>query len=229
MIKYSLYPSNFNPAGENCHALVQSAATLSLARVIKVMIERRGSATEAGATAVLKDFFDTVVYLLLYGFRVSTPLFSIGLSIQGAFADELDSFDPKRHQLTLVLTPTRKGLSLIQQQAQLQKQSAKTRQPQPLQYINPNNGDNRSLTPGGGGQILGDLLSFDQADPNQGIFLVAADGSSTHVEVVMRNTPRDLIFLVPAGLSAGEYRLEVRAQFGASLRTGRLAQALTVG
>lgn len=84
----------------------------------------------------------------------------------------------------------------------MQKQAPTTRQPRLLQYVNPNNGDgNQTLTPGGGAQLMGEFLSFDPADPDQGIFLTASDQESTRIEVVMRNTP--------SGLGAGEYRLEV--------------------
>jgi hypothetical protein len=126
--------------------------------------------------------------------------------------------------------PTERGLADWElRQAQVQKQTLTTRQPRLLQYINPNNGDgNQTLTPGGGAQLMGEFLSFDPADPDQGIFLTAGDQESIRAEVVMRNTPSDLIFLVPSGLPAGKYRLEVCARFGAELRTGVLKHPLTV-
>lgn len=229
MINYSLHENTFSNDAENYRAIVQSHGTLDLDQTIKEMIARGSAATEAGAAALLKDFFNTAQVLLLYGWRLSTPLFSIGLSIQGTFDDQLDTFDSSRHQIDLVFTPNRQFLRAIQSQAQTQKQKPNRPQPRPLQYINPNNGaDNQTLTPGGGARVLGELLSFDQADPNQGIFLIAEDQSSTRIEVVINNTPSDLIFLVPSDLTAGQYQLEVRAQFGAGLRSGTLKNPLTV-
>lgn len=230
MIKYSLYANNLNPERENYYALIQSNATLDLTRVIEIMIERGCLTNAAGAEAVLNDFFNTVEYLLLYGFRVSTRLVNVGLSIQGTFESAVDSFDPKRHQLKLVVTPNRQFVQSLQEQAKLQKKAASTRQPRLWQYLNPNPGqDNQTLTPGGAAQVTGHLLSFDPGDPAQGIFLLGSDGNSHRVEVVLRNTPGDLIFMIPAGLPAGEYRLEVRALFGATLRRGVLEQVLRVG
>ena len=41
--------------------------------------------------------------------------------------------------------------------------------------------------------------------------------------------PADLMFMVPDGLTAGEYTLEVRAAFASNdIRSGTLAVALTV-
>lgn len=88
---------------------------------------------------------------------------------------------------------------------------------------------NGTLTPGGMGQIVGHRLKFDASDENQGIFFVAADGTATRVTVVGRNMPADLMFMVPDGLTAGEYTLEVRAAFASNdVRSGALAVTLTV-
>ncbi|MCL4304261.1 MAG: DUF4469 domain-containing protein [Anaerolineae bacterium] len=229
MIKYSLHQNTLSQDVENYRAVVHSNGTLDLERVVKTMVERGAVATEADAGAVLKGFFSTLESLLLYGFRVSTPIATFGLSMHGLFENQLDTFDPNRHEIDLVITPTRQACRSIQRQAQVQKQTPNTRQPRLLQYVNPNNGDgNQTLTPGGGAQLMGEFLSFDQNDPDQGIFLTAGDQKSIRIEVIMRNTPSDLIFLVPSGLAAGEYRLEVWARFGTELRTGVLKQPLIV-
>ena len=84
------------------------------------------------------------------------------------------------------------------------------------------------LTPGGMGQLVGHRLKFDPADPNQGIFFVAPAGEA-RVQVVARNKPGELIFMVPA-LPAADYTLEVRATVHSSedVRTGALEATLTV-
>ncbi|MCB0172699.1 MAG: DUF4469 domain-containing protein [Anaerolineae bacterium] len=42
------------------------------------------------------------------------------------------------------------------------------------------------------------------------------------------NTSKELIFLVPADLPSGAYRLEVRARFGKHRRSGQLRDVLMV-
>ena len=72
-------------------------------------------------------------------------------------------------------------------------------------------------------------LKFEAADPQQGLFFLGTDGSTTRVAVVAKNTPRELIYLVPAELVAGQYRLELRAVFDQNdLRSNLLGATLTV-
>ena len=50
------------------------------------------------------------------------------------------------------------------------------------------------------------------------------------MDVVGRNKPGELMFIVPAGLASGDYTLEVRATIHGSedVRTGALGATLTV-
>jgi hypothetical protein len=97
-----------------------------------------------------------------------------------------------------------------------------------LDYTDLNSGElNRRITPGGMGQLTGYRLRFDPADPEQGIFFI--NGSATRVSVTGKNNPSELVFLVPAGLTPGDYRLELRSTMGnGALHTGVLAETLTV-
>ena len=47
--------------------------------------------------------------------------------------------------------------------------------------------------------------------------------------MILRNTNRELSFLVPAGLHPGSYMVEVRVRYGSErIRSGRLEQILAV-
>jgi len=83
------------------------------------------------------------------------------------------------------------------------------------------------VTPGGMGRLTGYRLKFDPTDPNQGIFFI--NGSTTQVDVVGKNNPSELMFLVPANLQPGAYSLEIRSAIGNSaVHTGLLADVLGV-
>jgi hypothetical protein len=75
-----------------------------------------------------------------------------------------------------------------------------------LEYIDINTGERNSvLTPGGMGQVAGHRLKFGPADPEQGVFFMAPDGSSSaRVSLVGKNMPGELMFLVPDTLAAGD-------------------------
>ena len=102
--------------------------------------------------------------------------------------------------------------------------------PHPLEYIDLNSGATNSvLTPGGLGLLLGYRLRFEVSDPAQGIVFLDPEGGETGVQVVATNTPRELVFLVPA-LASGTYKLEVRAGFcdDKDVRCGALSPKLAV-
>ncbi|MCB9109117.1 MAG: DUF4469 domain-containing protein [Anaerolineales bacterium] len=54
------------------------------------------------------------------------------------------------------------------------------------------------------------------------------DQAPFRIEYVATNTSKELIFLVPADLPPGAYRVEVRARFGKHLRSGQLRDVLMV-
>ncbi|MFN8455844.1 MAG: DNA-binding domain-containing protein [Anaerolineae bacterium] len=229
-ISYSLHRNRLTNGANQYRAMVQSSGTITWEEVIKRMVARGSTTTEADAYAALKDFFTIVEGLLLDGFRVSTPLVNFGVSVKGNFDGQTDGFNASRHWVEAVTNPGPQLRRTISNQAQVQKQLANEVRPRLLEYTDLNSGERDGrLTPGGMGQVAGDRLKFDPADMTQGIFFVAADGSETRVEVVGKNTGGALMFLIPASLTSGDYSLEVRSSlnFG-ELRTGSLNATLTV-
>jgi hypothetical protein len=182
------------------------------------------------ALTMLQNYFVAVESFLLEGYRVVTPAANYGTSIRGNFDSKTDSFDPNRHRVEAIVSPGAHLRRAIRERAYAQKKPASQMWPEPLEYIDWNSGwRNNLLTPRGMGQLVGQHLKFDPTQPDQGIFFVAADGSTTQVEVVSKNTGTELMFLIPVNLTPGEYTLEVRSNLGQSpLRTGRLEASLIV-
>jgi hypothetical protein len=73
---------------------------------------------------------------------------------------------------------------------------------------------NGTLTKGNLAHLRGTNLKYDPTDPDQGLFFVKTTGSSAPVRVerVKKNTPSEQLFAVPATITAGGYRLEVRSK-----------------
>jgi hypothetical protein len=82
---------------------------------------------------------------------------------------------------------------------------------------------------GDGALLTGYRLRYDPADPDQGIFLLAADGTATRVERFIKLMPGAVSLITPA-LPAGTYTLEVRANVSGNgdIRSGQLKVPLTV-
>jgi hypothetical protein len=184
--------------------------------------------TRADVLAVLDNFFTTIEGLLLLGFNVTTPGANYRVGIKGGFDGQTDSFTPGRNSVEASINPSAR-LRRAMQRAQVQKQESSERLPRPLNYTDLNTGElNNRMTPGGIGRLTGYRLKFDPADANQGIFFI--NGSTTQVDVVGKNDPSELMFLVPASLTSGNYSLEIRSAIGntAVLHTGLLADVLRV-
>ena len=122
---------------------------------------------------------------------------------------QADGYDPSRHQIAPKVTAGKRYRKAIKEQAQAAKQEAV--KPKPLEYTDINTGERNSvLSPGGMGQVIGHRLKFDPADPEQGFFFMAPDGSSSaRVDVVGKNKPGELS---APGLS--EFGVEALAEFG---------------
>jgi hypothetical protein len=210
--------------------MVHYIGTADLDRVVDRMMERGSGVTRQDALASLSLYHSTVETMVLEGYRVITPLATFGASIKGRFDHTEDTFTGARHKVEASVSPGTGLRRAIQEKAQLEQQEANSPQPRPEAFFDPISGErNGQINPGRVGQVSGRRLKFDAADPNQGIFFVAADGSATRAEVVVMNTPRKVIFEVPAGLTPGDYTLEVRATMGTALvRSGRLVDTLTV-
>lgn len=229
-ISYSLHKNHLTNVPNQYRALVQSNGTITLEDIIKRMVIRGSTTTESDAYAVLMDFFTIIEGCLLDGLRVNTPLVNCGVSVKGNFDGQTDTFTSSRHWVEMTTSPGPQVRRVIQNRAQVQKQLASDVRPRLLQYLDLNSGERDGrLTPGGMGQIVGDKLKFDPADPTQGIFFTASDRSLNRVEIVGRNTSVDLMFLVPTNLLPGDYTLEIRSTLNSgSLRTGSLNVSLTV-
>jgi hypothetical protein len=180
----------------------------------------------------------TIERLILDGWRVVTPSANHGVTIKGTFKRLTDPLDGSQHRIEATSTP---GVALrraIPKKAQVQRiKAGALPAPAPFELTNWNNGDgNDILTPGGLHTLNGDLLKYDRADPEQGIFVVPVNGGgllnpeeAVRVEIVNRNTAKEISFLAPAELSPGEYSLEVRSKLGQStLRTGKYIKNVTV-
>ncbi len=218
------------PLGYNT-ALVQSTGTAELEDVIKHIIQQGSTVTRPDIVSVLEDFFTAIESMVLEGMNVNTPSANYGASIKGIFDGQADGYDPSRHQIAPKVTAGKRYRKAIKEQAQAAKQEAVKPKPNPLEYTDINSGERNSvLSPGGMGQVIGHRLKFDPADPEQSVFFMAPDGSSsTRVDVVGKNKPGELMFMVPDSLSPGDYMLVVRAGFGEDdVRIGALETTLTV-
>jgi len=229
-ITYVLHENHLTSDPNDYMAMVQPNGTAEMEAVIQRMIEQGSTVTRADIFSVLEDYHSALESLVLEGFNVLTPCANFGASIKGIFDGQADIFDPARHRVWPNVVPGTRLRTTVVSRGQTTKGEAVMPRPNLLEFIDINSGERNSvLTPGGMAQLIGHRLKFDPADAQQGVFFIAGDGAETSVEVVGRNKPAELMFLIPDTLTTGDYTMEVRVVIrdGANLRTGRLEAALT--
>lgn len=229
-IKYYLKSNPITPDPNDQSARVVTGKVHDVASITKEMLKRGSTITEADILAVLKVFFEVTADEVAEGNNVNLPLVNIRPSISGVFTSITDSFDASRHVKRASVSA---GILLTQKmtEANVEKVTQSIVTPSLIQFLDVNTQNtNSSLTAGGIGQIVGDELKFNAANPLEGIFFIAADNSATQATIIASKTEGKLVFSIPA-LSPGNYILEVRKGYGSTnlvVRSGSLQDSLIV-
>lgn len=232
-IHYALFENNLTSDPNDYAAQVQITASVDLDGLAQRMIDQGSTVTKPDILAVLEDAIKACESLLLEGSRVNFGgLVELFPRVKGVFNGITDSFDPSRHRVDVGANPGSRVRNTVRDKAQVVKEETIKPTPAPLEFVDLGSGEtNGQLTPGNIGTVNGHRLKYDPTQADEGIYLIAvSDGSETKVTAVQKNKPSQLVFLVPSGLAAGTYLLEVRARMAgaAELRTGQLDAPLDV-
>lgn len=229
-ISYKLYRNYLGDDVEKYSARVEYLDTIYEEEIIDEMMSYNSAMTKADTIAVLENYQAAIKRKLLQGFRVITRSGVYGVGIKGNFTDLGDGFDLSRHRVEPLIAISPELREAITNKVPVEKALAPVRQPMPVQYLSLSNGqESNVLTPGGMGKVIGERLRYDPADPEQGLFLIAADKSERRLPTDGLIQPGSVVFLIPADLTPGAYHLEVRVRFDtATFSAGRLKHALTV-
>ncbi|MGS2739625.1 DNA-binding domain-containing protein [Sinomicrobium sp. M5D2P17] len=229
-VRYALFPNQLTEDPNDYMAVVQNQVSRTIEDIINIMIGRGSTVTKAEALSVIEEYEAAIAQILANGDNVSTPIFRISASVPGVFTSIDDRFDRSRHHVRLNIHPGPR-IGQIAEELPVEKVPATERQPI-LQRFKDVASDtiNETLTPGAVGELFGSLLKIDPEDAEQGIFLIAADGTATKAETLVRNKPANLIFMIPDTLESGEYIIEVRNKPGniSEIRSGSLNMTLIV-
>nr|VFJ59531.1 MAG: protein of unknown function (DUF4469) with IG-like fold [Candidatus Kentron sp. FM]VFJ59998.1 MAG: protein of unknown function (DUF4469) with IG-like fold [Candidatus Kentron sp. FM]VFK11913.1 MAG: protein of unknown function (DUF4469) with IG-like fold [Candidatus Kentron sp. FM] len=231
-IQYALSQNNLTDSPNDYAARVRITGSANLDAIVERILEQGSTVGEADVRAVLVGAIAACESLLLEGQRVNFgDLCQLFPRMSGVFEGPTDHFDPARHRLDVGASPGNRLRKTVRENGQVTKVEFVKPVPTPLEYLDLGSGEtDGALTPGNIGTVNGYRLKFDAAQADEGVFLIADGGEETKVAQAQKNKPAQLVFLVPAGLLAGDYALEVRTRVKDSgeLRTGRLDATLTV-
>ncbi|MCG8525528.1 MAG: DUF4469 domain-containing protein [Opitutales bacterium] len=232
MIRYYLNENLLTPDEDDYMAQVSDVRSHDMDAILERMLERGTSLSKADAKLVLEVFESTITDILEDGGAVNTPLFNVSPSVSGVFEGAEDRFDPTRHRVNLNLNP---GKLLRDAEGQIETEKVTVADPIPFitQVIDAISGTtNDQLTPGGVMTLVGSRLKLITDDEDNGIFLISeADDTETKCTVIVDNKPARLIAMIPEGLTAGAYELEVRTTWTgkkptSTMKIGRFGKSL---
>lgn len=228
-IHYTLHENHLLADPDQRVARVRRHDPLGLEALADQIIQRGSTVSRADILSVLEEYHAAIENLLRLGMSINTPTANFRVSLQGVFEGEGDGFDPSRHRAMARVSAGRR-LRRSLEHVEVVKDETTELVPKPLEYADLGSGTtNQVLTPGDGALLTGYRLRYDPADPEQGIFLLAADGAATRVERFIKLMPGEVSLIAPA-LPAGTYTLEVRASVNGNgeIRRGQLKAPLTV-
>lgn len=194
---------------------------------LEAMIQYRSTGVaKSDVIRVMDEIKIAMRYFLASGRSLNTSLINASFSISGVFTDEEDRFDASRHSLNLNIKPGL-GLQDVTEKVSLAKITVPAAVPVLNSFVDTETGTkNQQLTPGAPGKLSGQKLKFDAEDPQQGVFFKQETGNKTFkVEKYVECQPSKLIFKIPTGMAAGNYKVEVRK---GTEKTGQLPATLQV-
>jgi hypothetical protein len=230
-IKYHLNNLDINQESNDKSGRVDYRGTLDENDISEKMLKRGTGLTKQEIIGVLDLFTDVLSDQIQSGFAVVTRLANFRPGIKGVFKNATDPFDPNRHLFRASIS---EGVALKKKMraAVGERQVAATTKPVIVEYYDHSSATtDEILTQGNIGEIKGEHLKFDQSNSAEGIFFIhAEEGTETRAQVISLRTESRLMFLIPNGLTAGEYLLEVRREYTGpkDIRSDRLSETLSV-
>jgi len=231
-LKYSLTENLLTAQPDDYNARPQDVKSHDMESIISQMLEKGSTVTRADILAVLNNFFEVAGTITADGETINTDLFKTNLSITGVFDGAGDTFDRGRHTIK-VNTNAGKVLKGALDKIQMEKTTAPEAIPHILEVKDSVSGSvNDDITSGGVLEITGSLLKIEGNNSENGVYLVAGNGTKSKVVTLVDNKPARLFVILPK-LAAGEYTLQITTQFnggGSALknpRTGTFNKPLT--
>jgi hypothetical protein len=216
-IKAWLYDNPLTPDPNDFVARVISEKSLSLEDICESAVKRGGADMNADTMArAARYVFKEMTYRLCDGFSVNLGWLYLGAAIKGIFNSPRETFDPKKHRLTVdvaIGSEIRKELSSIEVEmqgvaaaslyiAEIQDFASKT--------------VNDMLTPGKTLKIFGSKIKIAGENDANGVYFInkeTQERTKVPVDEIAFNDPSMLSFNVPS-LVAGTYKVEVTTQYG---------------
>jgi hypothetical protein len=230
-IRYSLKENKLPvPNAPAYVAQVHGYKTITQEQLINVMANANTTVSRQDIIVVLDLLESAVKEQLLNGNRIVTNLFKARVSIKGGFESAEEDFDRANNKVQVSLSSARSLQKYVDHEAATEKVRGKVRLPEVDRvYDFTTNAVNSTLSAGRMAELKGCNLYLNGTDPELGIYFTGEEtGEEVKVDVINRQTSGTVLFTVPEGLPAGNYKVTVRCAFGADVREGSLKDIISV-
>lgn len=232
-MEYTLYKNGLT-SGSNDHvARVLKVTSHDTESIISHMSAKGTTLTRTDILAVLNSFFETMEEFIAKGETINTDLFKVSFSISGVFNDATDVFDKTRHSVKINLS-SGKMLKDATAKIHVEKVAISETIPSILKVRDSTSGSvNDRITSQGIVEITGNLIKVVGDNAENGVYLVANDGTKYKATSIAENRSTRLFVGFPM-LTAGKYTLQITTQYNKERamlkdsRTGTFDTPLTV-
>ncbi|WP_269540452.1 DUF4469 domain-containing protein [Cerasicoccus fimbriatus] len=186
------------------------------------LIAQRCTLTEADVQATLIELRQHILRTVAEGGRVNLQgLVEFYPKLRGTFDDLNERRDPKRHKLNIGARPCKSlNKELSREPISWRRVPGPEESPILHQVRDTRSGElNATLSPGGPVGLTGMRLKFSESRPDEGVFLIPVrqPGSlpakrEIRVDHYFGVRPKEIWFLAPDDLPAGQYELELRTR-----------------
>lgn len=231
-IPYALQDLPITPDPNDKSGRVLVRGSLTEDDILQRMLKRGTGISQEDMQATLDLFTKEISDSLTDGWNINTRIANFKPGIKGVFISATDPFDRSRHHFRASLS---EGVTLKKKMRNAKGERISNSLPLPamIQFMDYASRTTDSiLTPGNIGELVGEELKFNSKNPAEGIFFInETENTVTKVDTISILTEGKLMFQVPANLTIGEYRLEVRRAYTNqnTIRTGTLTDSLSIG
>jgi len=223
MLQYSIEPLKIPALLGKFRARVRMGVPVDQKKLLKYVSDELGTTvTYSDTLAVFNTLMQGLRHYLLDGHPINLDIFNVRLGIKGLFENRLDAFDPSRHKVRLCISGGKETKKFVKNEMKLIKTFRDDPHPRVVAVWDyKSKTSNTTLTPGNGARIEGKDLNFDKTNSAEGLFL--HDGTNeTQIsnDDIYTLTSLGIMFHLPAALPPGNYRLELRKNYGTELRKG---------
>lgn len=185
--------------------------------------------TSSDCLAVLESLGIVIQENLSQGRSVNLGFLSLKPSVTGTFVSPLEPFQRDKHRIQVRISASSGLVKMVNLKASPARIQATKSEPILTSWENYSSGIPNEISVGDLVEFRGAKLKFDKIELTQGLFFLKPDGSEIRATEYSKVTGNSITCKIPEGFAPEEsVRVQVRALFGNSLRSGELDDPILV-